>query len=212
MEGKSLMRRLLDLISHGKIFSQVFATILRVAAVVNVVGGLVLWIIIWKGIFSLGFFGILGGLILQLFFVVAVYATTHILILRARDVANLPEADFTVIPIVALLMRLFGELYAAAAIIMSLGGGIFLWFGGNTLGALGAGGLNLFSLPFLGDLGLPGFVAGLVIMVGGVVWAFLVLTFFYFLSESTVVLVDIARHARALRQIAESSRPPAASN
>jgi hypothetical protein len=47
------------------------------------------------------------------------------------------------------------------------------------------------------------FLSGLMFIVGGWLMAFLVLVISYFLSETVVVLADIAKNTRITREVAE---------
>ncbi len=138
---------------------------------------------------------IVGGLL----FGIAVLGTTALVIqvffYRARCIDDLPDSRFTVIPIFSIIVRTIGEAYAIVASIIAIGGCLFLWIAkGNPLYLIP--GLRAFlpSSPaeatFLGGL----VFAGILLPV-----ALAVLMLAYFISESIVVLADIATNMRILR-------------
>jgi zinc-ribbon domain len=199
VEKYLFMKSVLRLLSQGNFFRKAFAVVLRVLAVVIIIASLVGWISVWSLVSRASFEVILGIVIFQLLFVIAIYMVAHTLFIRARDIAELPDADFTVIPIVSISLKLIGEVYACFATVISVAGGILIWFiGGNALYLLKE------SAPLVPGFGAGGgFLGGLLCMGGGLLVAFLVLVFFYFLAEAVVVMVDIAKNIKITRQIAE---------
>ena len=121
------------------------------------------------------------------------------MLIRAGDIAGLPESDYTVIPIVSISLKLIGEIYACFVAAVSIGGGISMW-----LTKSDAFFMIKRSAPFILSFGGgEGFFAGLLFIIGGLFVAFVVLVFFYFLAELVVVLVDIAKNTKITRQVAE---------
>jgi len=200
MEKYLFMKSALGLISQGGFFSRVVAIGLRVIAVVVALAGLVIFVMAWKMVFQLPAAGVLGGIIYQLLFVVAIYMVVHTLIIRANDIARLQPAEFIVIPIASIFLKLMGEIYACLAGVFAVGAGILTWFAGEDSFYMLR---NI--LPFIPFLRFGGatFLGGLMVIVGGVLAAFFALMFFYLLSESIVVMVDLAKNTRITRQIAE---------
>ena len=200
MKKYLFMRPALQLISQGKLFSRVFAIILRVLAILIAIAGLVGFVSGWRLASKLPAVGILGLIVFQLLFVVAIYMVVHTLFIRASEIAQLPEAEFTIIPIVSIFLRLIGEVYACFVSVIAVAGGIFIWFAGRN-----AWYLLKDIAPFIPFSGLGGtsFIGGIIFMVSGVLIAFFTLVFFYLLSELIVVLVDIAKNTKITRQITE---------
>lgn len=192
------MKRALQLISQGKLFRRAFAIALQVLAVVSGLVGVVAWILTWKPVGELPPTGILGGIIFQMLFVVAIYMVVHTLLVRAKDIAQLPESEFTVIPIVAIFLKLIGEVIACYGVFIAVAGGILIWFAGP-----GAGSVLEGVAPFLPRFDDGSFVDGVLLMVVGVPGAFFTLVFFYLLSELEVVWVAIAKNTEVTRHIAE---------
>jgi hypothetical protein len=195
------MKSALQLISQGKFFRRVFAIALKVLAGVIALAGLLGWIAAWKLVFELPAAGILGGIVFQVLFVVAIYMVVHTLLIRARDITNLPEAEFTVIPIASIFIKLTGEIYACFGIVIAVGGGILIWFAGGYAQTILSTSREI--IPFLPSSSEGTFVDGLVFIAAGALIAFFVLVFFYLLSELVVVWVAIARNTEVTRRIAE---------
>lgn len=182
---------------------------LRIGAVLGAVVGVVFTIMILGGAFRSREFGtVVGYVLLAAFYLAAVSCNTAIGLYRARTVASLPNGPYTVIPIVSILLRMAGESALAGFSLLGVGGCLFIWFAElNPLGQFGEFGM---FLPHFG--GGSGFLAGIWFLVMMIVLAFMLIVFFYFLAESTVVLVDIAGSTRVLRGWLSNGAPqPAAS-
>ena len=192
------MEPVLRVISQGKLLSKVFAIVLQILAIVAALAGLAGWIAAWGVVFYLPVVAVIGGIIFQLFFLAAIYMVVHTLLIRAKEIADLPEAEYTAIPILAVFFRLVGEVFAAFVVPITVGGGILMWFAGFY-----ATRILRDVTPFLPNLGGAGFVGGITLMVFGVLISFLVLLYCYWLSEFTIVLVDIARSTRGTRRVAD---------
>lgn len=212
MEKYLFMKPLLQRISEGSFFKKIFSIILNIAGVIIALVGLVSFVKMWKFIFELSPSGILGGIIFQLFLLIGIYMLVHILIIRAKEIDNLPESEFTVIPIVSIFLKMIGELYASFISIISVGVGILFWFAGWYAGDLFREIFNFIPSFMPKHFGLilqfgdEPFVQGLLVVIGGFFNAFFTLVFFYLLSEGVVVLVNMARDMRMIRQIAEKSQ------
>lgn len=198
--GKYLfMKSVLQLISQGQFFRKAFAVVLRILAVVVAITGLWVWIPEWKSLSGASNDAVIGIIIFQFLFVIAIYMVIHTMFIRAGDIAELPEADFTVIPITSITLKLLGEIYACFTTVASIAGGILIWFiRGDAFFLIGR------LAPIVPNFGAgEGFLGGILFIASGFFVAFLVLVFFYFLAESVVVMVDIAKDTKITRQIAE---------
>lgn len=186
-------------LSKGRVFQQVFALILRVVGVLFFLFLAYTWIRMWGLVFQLGgFFAVIGGIIFQGIFVVGAYMVLHAVFIRAGTLAELPQGDFVVIPIMSVLLRLLGEVYASMLAVVAVGGCILAWFAGDRA---------IYLLSMVSEaLPLPtgsGFVGGLVVLVFGICAAFATLVLFYFLAELLVIFADIALNSRVTRKVAE---------
>ena len=199
MDGYFFMESVLQLISEGKFFRKAFAVVLRALAVVASIWGLVVWMSVWKYAARAHLAALSGIIIFQVLFVIALYAVAHTLFIRARNIAELPEAEFYVIPIAAIALKLVGEIYACFVGVMSVAGGILIWLMRGY-----AFSLVKKTSPLVPRLGNgEGFVGGLLFMGGGLLAAFVVLVLCYVLAEAVLLMADIAKNAKITRQVAE---------
>ncbi len=192
MEKYLFMKKVIEAISEGEFFRKAFAIFLRVLALVITISGLVAWVVIWKSISGDNVQTIAGVVIFQLLFIFAIYMVVHALLMRANDISALPDGDYTVIPIASVFFKLCGEVYAAFGVVISLAGGILIWFiGGNAFYFIRK--VSIFKHGYGAG---SDFLGGLTFIVGGWLVAFFVLVVFYFLSEAVVVMADIARNTK----------------
>jgi len=199
MDSYLFMESVLRLIAQGSFFRKAFSVILQALAVVVSIAGLVVWMSMWKFAARAPFVALLGIVIFQLFFVVALYMVAHTLFIRARDIAQLPDEEFYVIPIAAIALKLVGEVYASFVAVMSIAGGILIWLMRGY-----AFSLVKMAAPFVPRLGNgEGFLGGLLFMGGGLFAAFVVLVLTYFLAEAVCMMAESARNLKITRQIAE---------
>lgn len=198
MEKYLFMKPVLEWLSHGKLLNKTFAMAIRILAVAIGFAALVGWIVAWKTVFGLSPLAMIGGIVFQVLYVVAVYIVVHTLLIRSVNISALPETEYTVIPIVSICFRLIGEIYAGFVTVMAVAGGIFTWFAGSSI-------TEVFQslTPFVPHFGDESLLGGLSFMVGGLLSSFGMLILMYFLSESVVVMVDLARNMKVTRQIVE---------
>lgn len=192
MDKYFFMKPVLHFISEGKFFRKTVAIALRVLAIAITFAGLVGWIVNWKFVFSLPVAGIIGGIIFQLLMVIAVYMVVHVMYIRSINIERLPEAEYTVIPIVSLCFKLVGEMYASFLAVTAVAGGLYIWLTGRDAGKDLLGVAATFA-PAFRDLT---FLGGVRYILSGATMAFITLLFSYFLSEAVIVMVDIARNTR----------------
>jgi hypothetical protein len=199
MDGYFFMESILQLIAQGSFFRRAFAVVLRALAVVTSIWGLVVWMSVWKYAARAQFVALSGIVIFQVLFVVALYMVAHTLFIRARDIAQLPDEEFYVIPIAAIALKLIGEIYASFVAVMSVAGGILIWLmRGYAFSVVKK------AAPFVPRLGNgEGFVGGLLFMGSGLFAAFVVLVLTYFLAEAVCMMAESARNLKITRQIAE---------
>ena len=193
-------RVVLSALAEGNVLRNAIALVMRVGAVLILLGGLLLVIQILKMSFQLpSATATIGGLLLAVLLAVACFAVSQIYLLRAQSVHDLEDSPFTVIPILSILFRASGEAYAVGAIAFGVGGCLFTWLSGTSPTML-LSGLGGFMPPFpgLNELGGQSFVSGLIFLVTMIIAGFTALVVFYALSELVVVLVDIAINVRRL--------------
>lgn len=201
------MRPVLTAVSQGKFFSRFISAILRIVGVIVAIAGLVSWFGAWALIFKFPFIAVIGGIIFQVAYAIAIYMVVHTLFIRATDIATLPEADYNVIPIIAVFFKLLGELFASFVVPITIGAGVMLWFAGGIAYQLFGSFMRHVPLPAGGI-----FLSGLLMMIVGAIIAFLVMMYFYCLAEFTIVFVDIARNTRATMKVAKQYDKSAGGN
>jgi hypothetical protein len=199
MDSYLFMESVLQRIAQGRLFRKAFAAVLQVLAVIVSIAGLAAWISFWRLAARAPFVALVGIILFQLLFVVALYMVAHTLFIRARNIAELPESEFYVIPIAAIALKLVGELYASFVAVMSVAGGILIWLMRGYPYSL-----VMKATPLAPRVGTgEGFIGGLLFMGGGLLAAFVVLVICYFLAEAICMMADSARNIKRTRQIAE---------
>lgn len=213
MKEYFFMQSVLKFVGEGTLFSRVFASALRIFAILLCIGSLIGWIQVWKMVFQMNGAVILGGFIFQAVFVIGVYMVVHTVWIRAADIEAIGKSDFMVIPIVSIFLRMLGEVYACISVAVGVGGSILLLFGAYgglayraTHAIPGMGWQDSLLSGLFGSDSTSSFISALLLAVSGAIGAVFWLVLFYLASELVLVLVDIARNTRALRDIAERLR------
>lgn len=184
---------LLELLARGAFFRRLFFFLFRAGAVLTAVVGVGLCAGVLTLALRLPAAGVIGGFLFIAFLAVAFYAAAHIYWLRAEDVRLLPDAEFTMIPIVSVMLRTGGEVLAVLFAVVSVGACILLWFAGDQAGAV-LEGIPASPLAMLLGRGGNPFLEGLFVLAGGVIYALVLLAAFYFAAEAVLVLAQIARN------------------
>jgi hypothetical protein len=206
MQYLFFFQKVLKTLDQGRVIRVAITVALRILAVITILGGIYMFVDILKTSFQLPTAGTLGGLIFAVIFVAAVASIAQIYFYRANSVKELGDSAFTVIPIVSILLRTAGEIYATLIAALGVGGCIFVWLSGiSPMQMLGPFGGILPSTP-VGST----FVSGISLLVLCVLMSFFSLVAFYFLAEATLVLVDIARNIRTLAAQKDTEKPAAA--
>lgn len=187
-------------LANGDVIRKLVIWALKIMAVLVCVGALGGFILILKYATQMPTAAMLGGILFSIIFLGTMACIAQVYWYRAGSVEELGESPFTVIPIVSILLRMGGELYATLGIGLGVGACLAIWISGtNPLAALGGFGGMIPSIPVEG-----GFVGGLLILLYLCIMAFLALVISYFLAEAIVVMVDIARY---LRKLVEKEHP-----
>lgn len=179
--------RVIDAIARGSVFRTWFSRFLKIAAGGIAFAGLVAVFNAWQFTARQEASGIIGGIVYMFFLAVGVYMVVHAAILRAGHIASLPDGEFTLIPLCAVLSLFAGEAYAAFSASVSLGGGLLIWF---TRGD--AHNLLRDVSAFVPSSKSSDFLAGVLFMIRGLVRAALVLTGGYLASELFLVVGKVA--------------------
>ncbi|MEE8388958.1 MAG: hypothetical protein V3R65_10305 [Acidiferrobacterales bacterium] len=191
MEKYLFMRPFLKLLGTGPFFTRLVASMLRILAALIVLGSLALIFKAGKFMFELPASGLMGGVMYVLFFILAIYAVVHTLIIRARDIEAQKEEDYFILPVASILTRLAGEAYAAYVALTAVGGGIFVWFTGEAIGKI------MDPIPFLfPTTQKPNFMGGIELILIGVLLAAGAIIASYVIAE----LVTALSRATSYRQ------------
>jgi hypothetical protein len=193
------MRPILERIGRGSLFRGAFVALLRTMSGIVVVLGVVAFAGGCSVVPHLQGAEILGALFFLASLAVVTYAVAHTLWIRSGDVARLSEGEYMVVPIAAIVIRLFGEIYALTVLSTSVGVGLLAMFGGS-------------ARPFTSALptsvpGVPSdastFFGGVLCIVVGAVFAFVGLLTAYFVAELELALIDVAKNVRLTRRVVE---------
>jgi len=207
MENYFIMRTVLDWLAAPRQFNRMLGITLRALASLIVPFSLVTFFKAGKVIFDLPASGILGGIVFQMFFVLAIYAVVHGLFIRARNIDALPGGEYNMFPLAAILIRAAGEAIAAFISLVAVGGGIYVWFTGKGVGTILNPPPNF--LPLFGD---TTFMGGIEFMVGGVLSAILVIVVTYLVAEGLQLLTEAAGRMQASRHTASEPSEPSLSS
>ena len=188
MKSYYFMKSALDWLAKPAHFNRMMAVTLRVVGVLAVPFSLVHFFKAGKVIFGLPASEMLGGIFFQVFFIAAIYCVVHGLYIRARDIDVLPVATQNIFTLGAIVVRAIGETIAAFVALVSVGGGIFVWFTGKGVKTI------LDPLPsVLPAFGGTNFLGGIEFMVGGVLSAIALLGLSYLLAEGLVLVARAAQ-------------------
>lgn len=197
------MRPLLERLEQPAFFCRLVAMTLRVTAALIALLSLTIFFKVGKLTFDLSPNRVLGGILFEVFFVLAVYAAVHAFLIRARDIETLKSTESYAIAVVALLLKLSGEAYCGFVSLMAVGGGLFVWFTNQGLGNV-LGTLVRVLFPGIGDD--PTFAGGIEFMVSGVLIGLAVLVFAYAASQALSLLIRPTRNGSQQSASAESSQ------
>jgi hypothetical protein len=205
-----ITRSILNSLSQGKVIRGSIAVVMQIGAVLALIAALVALVMILKASFQAPSAGItIGGIIVALFVVAALFAVAQIYLFRAQSVRELGDSPFTVIPILSILFRAAGETYAVIALCWGIGGCLFTWMSGVSPMGLLSGIGNLGPLaPTMSGFGEGSgnvFLDGLIFLAGLAVAAFVALVVFYAMAELVVVIVDIAINVRKIENRSPSA-------
>jgi len=200
------VKPILEVLQSTKTIQKVISIIFRIFSVLFGIGLLFTWITSWGLINSFQFFGGLGYLIWQLAFLYAGIMITKILYQRSVEIADLPESEYVITPIIALMTVTYGEVFFIFLAIMSAPAMLAIWLAGSSL-FYGGGSVSM--ILSMVDVINPGniFLAGIFTFIMFWVIGFMVLVLSRLITETVLALVSIAKDASILRiQFAEKKK------
>ena len=179
------MRPLLRHLGRGDFVYSVVSIALRVCAALIILGSLAFFFNAGKVTFGLPTTGaIMGGILFQLFYIVAIYAVVHVFLIRAKDIDRREPGEVFMLPLGALLVRLAGEAYASFVSFIAIGGGFFVWFTSKKIVTILGPLSKIF--PVMRD---ADFITGIEFMFSGVLIAIGALIVSYMVAELIMLLV-----------------------
>lgn len=187
------LRPLLDAIGQGDVFRIIVSIVVQALAVLTVLIGVVALVrLTWSVLsndpsFSWG----LGALLTFVFGTAALVAAAHVMWLRAGDIRKLDSAEFTVVPIAALLIRLNGEVTFVISLILGVLGMLLVWLGA---GRLADGPIAPLSPAVFDNRFLQAFVT----LIASAAWGFFVLLVSYLIAELLSAIFSIAINTERL--------------
>lgn len=187
MDQYLFVRRLLAWLAVPLNFNRMVAVSLRVFATLLVPLSLVTFFKAGKALFDLPAEAILGGILFQMIYVVAIYAVVHALFIRARDIDALAPSAHHIFPLSSVLTRAISEAMAIYVALVAVGGGIYVWFTGKGIATVLAPPPRF--LPVFGD---TSFMGGIEFMVGGLFSAVAILIAGYLASALLGLVAEIA--------------------
>ena len=192
------VKPMLENLKSPEIIQKAISIILRVFAVFVGIGLLYIWISSWRFINQFTFFGGLGYLLWQLAFLYVGIIITKILYQRASEITDLPESEYIISPIIALMMVTYGEVVFIFLALMSVPAMLTVWFAGSSvLHGYNAIGLFLSMLNVISTRNI--FMAGIGVFIMSWVVGFLVLILSRLITETVLALVSVAKDASILR-------------
>lgn len=187
MDKYYFMRPLLRWLAGAANFNHMVAIVLRTAGVLIALFSLVLFFRVGKFLFEQPVSQIPGGVLFELFFVVAVYCVVHGLFIRAGDVDYLSGDTYNMFRLAALIARALGETIGAFIILVSMGSAAYVWLTAKGIGTL----LGLVP-DLLPVIGASSFLGGIQLIAGGVLSGIAVLVVSYLVAEALTLIVDVA--------------------
>ena len=197
---------------QGRFFRIAFMVILRSLAVLTALAGVVYWIGIWFSVARHATVGlVVGWFVAELFYAIALVVVVWLLWQRGGKILRLSGETFPNFDLMAVIVRLIGEISSVLLSMGGIAGMILIWAAGQQI----AEPLRLF-IRLSGRYALyrppDRFLVGLGYGVYGIVQAILVLLLTYFLAEAILLFKGILMNTQVIRQRVEEPRESGAEN
>lgn len=180
---------LLAKLKTGSVVRMTFSIAYRVLAVLLALLLAYAWFKLWSAISGVNFFGGIALIIWQLTFPIAAFLSVKTLYIRAREIAEYPDSDYVIVPIIATLIRTTGEMVFVFLAAISLPAIILTWL---TQGMV----TDMFDFVDTGNLFLSGIYAFIMCWVVG----FFTMVISMFITEWTLAIFSIASDVSILRK------------
>jgi len=183
------VQTVLDSFSDGRIIQKVLGTIFQALAVIGGVVFIYIWFKLWPFINDLNFTGGLGYLIWQFGIFYAVVFALRLFYKRSEEMKTYPDSDYVVVPVIAGVVRAYGEMVFTIAGILSVPAMLLVWLGGGWV-------IDKISVIDVGNVFLSGLVAFIITWI----WGFLFLLVTRFIAEITLAIFSIANDTKKIRE------------
>ena len=192
------MRPVLALLEQEQFLRRAVATTLKVGAALIILFSLTLFFSAGRLLFDLPPNGILGAVLFETFFVLAVYAAVHVLLIRARHIEQLPTGDYVALRMAPILLRTLAEAYAGFVSFVAIGAGLFVWFTNLSVEKVLFPAVRALFPSMRED---ASFMGGIEFMLSGILVAVIALVLAYVLAEAVSLLTRPARQPESARAV-----------
>lgn len=200
IERYLFMRPVLALLEQERFLRRAVATALKVGAALIILFSLTLFFSAGRLLFDLPSNGILGAVLFEVFFVLAVYAAVHVLLIRARHIEELVANDYVALRMAPILLRALAEAYAGFVSLVAVGTGFFVWFTNLSVEKVLHPAVRSLFPSMRED---ASFMGGIEFMLSGILVAIGVLLITYVLAEAVSLLT------RSTQSVEQATRPAA---
>ena len=190
------MRPVLALLEQEQFLRRAVATTLKVGAALIILFSLTLFFSAGRLLFDLPPNGILGAVLFETFFVLAVYAAVHVLLIRARHIEQLATGDYIALRMAPILLRTLAEAYAGFVSFVAIGAGLFVWFTNLSVEKVLFPAARALFPSMRED---ASFMGGIEFMLSGILVAIIALVLAYVLAEAVSLLTRPARQPESAR-------------
>ncbi len=195
------MRPVLNLLEQERFLRRAVAVTLKVGAALIVLFSLTLFFSAGRLLFDLPPNGILGAVLFEVLFVLAVYAAVHVLLIRARDIEQLTGGDFIALRLAPTLLRALAEAYAGFVSLVAIGTGFFVWFTNLSVDKVLYPAVRALFPSMRED---ASFMGGIEFMLSGILVSIGVLLLAYVLAEALSLLTRSLRPAEPAARAASA--------
>lgn len=172
----------LELLDKGKVVRVVLGRFIQAIGAIIGLGLLYLWVRLFGALEFLPFFAGLTLVLWQVFFPLAVFACVMVIRKRGEEIIELPDSEFVVTPIIAIIITTIGEVALIFLGVMSLPAMLLVWIAGSVASDI---------IPIsIGDGLSGGIMAFLSFWVAG----FLIYVISRWFRESAMTMFSIARN------------------
>lgn len=180
---------LLENLRSGKIIRDILSVSYQAIAVLTGLALLYFWFRVWPVIGELRFFGGIGLLIWQFSFLYASFLSIKAFFLRAREIKDYADSEYIVVPVIATLIKTYGEMSFIFLGAMSLPAMLLSWLGAGQLA-------YYFDFFHSGNV----FLSGIIVFLMSWVFGFISLLSTRLLAEWTLAIFSIAHDVNVLRR------------